>query len=56
MASSSAESFSRGSTMSGNLKRRVIRSGMTGEDEGGGRTVRETSVSIVCLRAVCFRV
>jgi hypothetical protein len=29
---------------------------MTGEDEGGGGTVREASVSFVCLRAVCFRV
>jgi hypothetical protein len=27
--------------MSGNLKRCVTRSGMTGEDEGGGGTVRE---------------
>jgi hypothetical protein len=55
-ASSSAESFSGGPTTSGNLKRRVIRSGMTGEDEGGSGTVREASVSIVCLHAVCFRV
>jgi hypothetical protein len=29
---------------------------MTSEDEGGGGTVREASVSFVCLRAVCFRV
>jgi hypothetical protein len=29
---------------------------MTGEDEGGGGTVREGLVYFVCLRAVYFRV